>query len=400
MSLIVQKFGGSSVANSERVFNVARIITNAYAEGNDVIAVVSAQGNTTDELINKAMDINKNASKREMDVLLSAGEQISMALLAMAIESLGFPVVSLLGWQAGFNTCLNHSNAKIKTLNTKRIEEELEKKNIVVIAGFQGINNFGDITTLGRGGSDTSAVAIAAVMKADSCKIYTDVGGVFFADPCIVPDSKKIDVINYDEMLTLSTLGNQVLHSRSIEIAKQYNVEVEVLSSFEKDLSGTIVKKTDYMEQELITGLAIDKNISKISVINFPSDSIHFFELFSIISDKDINTDIILQTVEKNNTKDLTFTVNKNHLEKTTNLIKTYTKDIDSAQVFVNNNVAKLSVVGTGVAMQSGILGTIFKSLYEENVNIHMITTSENKVSLIISTEDIIKASNAINKKF
>ena len=244
MSLIVKKFGGSSVANAERVFNVAKIIIEDYKKGNDVVVVVSAQGDTTDDLIDKANEINPDGgSKRELDMLLSAGEQISIALLAMAIEKLGFPVISLLGWQAGFSTDSNHGIARIKNVNSERIRNEIAKRNIVIVAGFQGLNKYDDITTLGRGGSDTSAVAIAASMKADVCQIYTDVDGVYTADPRKVPTAKKLDAITYDEMLELATLGAQVLNNRSVEMAKKYNVELEVLSSLENK-PGTIVKET------------------------------------------------------------------------------------------------------------------------------------------------------------
>ena len=252
MSLIVKKFGGSSVANAERVFNVANRIIEDYKQGNDIIVVVSAQGDTTDDLIDKAKEINpNNPSKREMDMLLSAGEQISIALLAMAIEKLGYPVKSLLGWQAGFSTDSHHSIARIKKVDCERLKNEIAKKNIVIVAGFQGINKYDDITTLGRGGSDTSAVAIAASMKADLCQIYTDVDGVYTADPRKVPNAKKMDEICYDEMLELATLGAQVLNNRSVEMAKKYNVELEVLSSLEKK-PGTIVKEIVKMEKTLI----------------------------------------------------------------------------------------------------------------------------------------------------
>ena len=294
MALIVQKFGGSSVANAERVFNVADIVTQTYKKGNDVVVVVSAQGDTTDDLIEKAKEINPNASKREMDMLLTSGEQISASLLAMAIEKLGFPVVSLLGWQAGFVTNTVYGNARIKRVLPDRIQKELDKKNIVVVTGFQGLNRYDDMTTLGRGGSDTSAVAIAAVMKADLCQIYTDVEGVYTADPRKIKGAKKLDTISYDEMLELATLGAQVLHNRSVEMAKKYNIELEVLSSLTRK-PGTIVKEARKMEKMLISGVAKDTDVARISIIGVPDKPGLAFKIFSRLAAKNINVDIILQ---------------------------------------------------------------------------------------------------------
>lgn len=269
MSLIVQKFGGSSVANAERVMNVAKIVTDTYKKGNSVVVVVSAQGDTTDDLIEKANEINPNASKRERDMLLAAGEQMSIALLAMAIEKLGYPVVSLLGWQAGFETNSTYTSARIKRVNTDRIMKELDKNNIVVVAGFQGLNRYNDVTTLGRGGSDTSAVAIAAAAHADLCQIFTDVEGVYTADPRKVKNAKKLNTISYDEMLELATLGAQVLNNRSVEMAKKYNIELEVLSSM-TNAPGTIVKEAVKMEKMLVSGVAKDTNVARISVVGVP----------------------------------------------------------------------------------------------------------------------------------
>ena len=266
MGLIVQKFGGSSVANAERVMNVARIVTETYKQGNDVIVVVSAQGDTTDDLIEKANEINPKAAKREMDQLLTAGEQISISLLAMAIEKLGFPVISLLGWQAGFNTNSIYTSARIKNIKPNRLQAEIAKRNIVVVAGFQGINRYDDLTTLGRGGSDTSAVAIAAALKADKCQIFTDVEGVYTADPRKVENAKKLKEITYDEMLELATLGAQVLNNRSVEMAKKYGVELEVLSSL-NPVPGTIVKEVTKMEKMLIRGVTKDKDVALVSIL-------------------------------------------------------------------------------------------------------------------------------------
>lgn len=312
MSLIVQKFGGSSVANAERVMNVARIVTNTYKAGNDVVVVVSAQGDTTDDLIEKAMEINPKAAKREMDQLLAAGEQISISLLAMAIESLGFPVISLLGWQAGFNTNSVYGAARIKNIKTNRLQAEIAKHNIVVVAGFQGINRYDDLTTLGRGGSDTSAVAIAAAMHADKCQIFTDVEGVYTADPRKVEGARKLEEITYDEMLELATLGAQVLNNRSVEMAKKYSVELEVLSSL-NPIPGTIVKEKVKMEKMLIRGVTKDKDVALISVVGLEDIPGVVFKVFSKLAQKNVNVDIILQSVGRDGTKDLTFTVSKDN---------------------------------------------------------------------------------------
>ena len=306
--LIVQKFGGSSVADAARVANVAKLVTDTYKKGNSVVVVVSAQGDTTDDLIEKAHEINPRGSKREMDMLLAAGEQISIALLAMAIEKIGCPVVSLLGWQAGFRTNSTYSAARIRKVEANRIRTELDKNKIVVVAGFQGLNKWDDITTLGRGGSDTSAVAIAASMKADLCQIYTDVEGVYTADPRKVPAARKLAEITYDEMLELATLGAQVLNNRSVEMAKKYNVELEVLSSL-NPVPGTKVKEVTKMEKMLIKGVAKDTNVARVTIIGLPDEPGIAFKIFSRVAKAHINVDIILQSVGRDGTKDITFTV-------------------------------------------------------------------------------------------
>lgn len=399
MSLIVQKFGGSSVANAKEIFNAAKIITNTYNQNNDVIVVVSAQGDTTDNFISLANEINPHGSKREMDVLLSAGEQISMSLLAMAIEKLGYPVVSLLGWQAGFLTSSTYGNAKIEKINTERIKKELDKKNIVIIAGFQGLNTYGDITTMGRGGSDTSAVAIAAVMNADKCKIYTDVEGVFTADPRRVKSARKLDVVSYDEMLELSTLGAQVLNNRSVEVAKKHSVEVEVLSNMD-NIPGTIIKEVAQSEKCLICGIAADENVARASVINIPDTPGAAFKLFSKLAAKGINVDIILQSAGEGNLKDISFTVPKDQLDDTIEILEKYIEIIDGAKIICERNVAKVSIVGTGMENQVGIASKMFEALYEEEINIQMIATSEIRVSVVICSDETDRALNAIHDKF
>ncbi len=399
MSLIVQKFGGSSVANAERVFNVARIVTDTYKKGNKVVVVVSAQGDTTDDLIDKANEINPNASKREKDMLLAAGEQISIALLAMAIEKIGCPVVSLLGWQAGFQTTSAYTSARIKRVQTDRIEKELDKNNIVVVAGFQGINRYDDITTLGRGGSDTSAVAIAASMHADLCQIFTDVEGVYTADPRKVPNAMKLSEISYDEMLELATLGAQVLNNRSVEMAKKYNIELEVLSSM-TNAPGTIVKEAAKMEKMLISGVAKDTNVARISVIGVNDNPGLAFKMFSKLASKGINVDIILQSIGRDGTKDISFTVAKDNGKEAVGIMEDFIKVFGGKSVSLANNVAKISIVGAGMESHSGVASKMFEALYDEQINIRMISTSEIKISVLIDDEDADKAVKAIHAKF
>ena len=396
MGLIVQKFGGSSVADAARVRNVASIIIDTYKQGNDVIAVVSAQGDTTDDLIEKAAELNPKASKREMDSLLSAGEQMSSALLAMAIEAEGYPVVSLLGWQAGFRTDNVYGSARIKTVQPERLKNEIGKGNIVIVAGFQGLNGFDDITTLGRGGSDTSAVAIAASLHADRCQIFTDVEGVYTADPRKVEGTKKLSEITYDEMLELATLGAQVLNNRSVEMAKKYNVEVEVLSSL-KRVPGTIVKEVAKMEKMLIRGVTKDTDVARISVIGVPNTPGIAFKLFSKLAAKNINVDIILQSVGRDDTKDITFTVAKANGELAVETIK---GAFDLTDVVCDTNVAKVSVVGAGMETHPGTASKMFEALYEKDINIQMISTSEIKISVLIDLADADKAVAAVHNAF
>ena len=375
MGLIVQKFGGSSVANAERVMNVAKIVTDTYREGNDVVVVVSAQGDTTDDLIEKAYEITQKPSKRELDMLLSSGEQISISLLAMAIEKLGCHAVSLLGWQAGFNTTSAYGIARIKSVKADRIRAEIDRHNIVIVAGFQGINKYDDITTLGRGGSDTSAVAIAAAMRADRCQIFTDVEGVFTADPRKVQNAKKLQEITYDEMLELATLGAQVLNNRSVEMAKKYNVKLEVLSSL-KRVPGTIVKEVAKMEKMLIRGVTKDTDVARISVTKISNTPGIAFKLFSVLAKHKINVDIILQSVGRDNTKDITFTVSKGNAEEAVSCIAD-AFDISENDIICDTNVAKVSVVGAGMESHPGTASKMFEALYEHDINIDMISTSE-----------------------
>ena len=399
MSLIVQKFGGSSVANTERIFHVAETITNTYRQGNEVVVVVSAQGDMTDDLHEKARQINEHPSRREMDVLLSTGEQISIALVAMAVEKLGYPVVSLTGWQAGFLTDSSHSRARIKSINTERVQNELNKRNIVVVAGFQGLNRFDDITTIGRGGSDTSAVALAAALHADVCQIYTDVDGVYTADPRLVPNAKKLEEITFDEMLELASLGAQVLQNRSVEMAKKYNINIEVLSSMHA-VPGTIVKEVARMEKMLIRGVAKDNNIARISLISVPDRPGVAYSVFSLLASKKIDVDIILQSVGRNDTKDITFTVALQNKDIALDLLREYKETLGAADIVCDDNVSKVSVVGAGMQSNPGVAAKMFEALYAARINIQMISTSEIKISVLIGREDADKALNAIHDIF
>ena len=399
MSLIVQKFGGTSVANTERLKNVADIITKTYEKGNDVVVVVSAQGDTTDEFIEKARQVNPNPSKREMDMLLTAGEQISASLLAMTIEEMGYPVISLLGWQAGFFTSANNGSARIERVDPARIKRELDQKRIVIVTGFQGVNRYQDMTTLGRGGSDTSAVAIAASMHADLCQIYTDVEGVFTADPRKIKDARKLDVISYDEMLELATLGAQVLNNRSVEMAKKYGVELEVLSSLTRK-PGTIVREANKMKEMLISGIAKDNEVARVSIIGVPDRPGLAFKIFTKLAAKDINVDIILQSIGRNNTKDISFTIPESQLDETMEILRTYVETIGAADAVYDGNVSKVSVVGAGMETHPGVAAQMFEALFDANINIQMISTSEIKISVLISRDDADQAVTAIHKKF
>lgn len=399
MSLIVQKFGGSSVANTERLQNVADIVTSTYKAGNQVVVVVSAQGDTTDDFIEKATAINPNPSKREMDVLLSAGEQISMSLLAMAIEKIGCPVVSLTGWQAGIETNRNYSDARIRRVTGERIRSELDRGRIVIVAGFQGINKSEDITTLGRGGSDTTAVAIAASLRADLCQIYTDVDGVYTADPRMVEGARKLDEITYDEMLELATLGAQVLHNRSVEMAKKYNVDLEVVSSFTRN-PGTKVKEVSTMEKMIVNGVARDTKCARVAVINLPDEPGFAFKVFSLLAKHKINVDIILQSVGRDGLKTISFTVAQDDAERTREVLEENKEALKFEAISVNTKVAKVSIVGAGMQSNPGVAATMFEALAGAQVNIRMISTSEIKISVLINEEDSERAVRAIHDKF
>ena len=400
MGLIVQKFGGTSVADADRIRNVARIITETYRRGHNVLAVLSAQGDTTDDLIAKAAQINPHASKREMDMLLSTGEQISCSLCAMAIEAMGYPVVSLTGWQAGFRTDSVYSDARIKRIDTERVLAELDKKAIVIVTGFQGINKYDDITTLGRGGSDTSAVALAAVLHADLCQIYTDVDGVFTADPRSVEGAAQLDEITYDEMLELATLGAQVLHNRSVEMAKRYGVKLEVLSSF-SGKPGTKVKEVaKTMEKMHVSGVAKDKNVARLAVVGLADQPGIAFKIFSLLAKENVNVDIILQSIGRHNTKDISFTVGKQDMERTKKLLEDHVELLGFDHIDVSDRIAKISIVGAGMVHNPGVAAKMFEALYNAGININMISTSEIKVSVLVDLADADRAVQVIHDRF
>ena len=399
MAIIVQKFGGSSVADAAKVNNVANRVVDTYRAGNSVVVVVSAQGDTTDDLIEKAHEINENPSKREMDMLLSSGEQISIALLAMAIEKIGVPVVSLTGWQAGFQTNSNAGNARINKIDTERIKSELDQRKIVIVAGFQGLDKYENITTLGRGGSDTSAVAIAAAIHADKCEIYTDVDGVYTADPRIVKTAKKLDEITYDEMLDLASLGANVLHNRSVEMAKKYGVKLEVKSSFEK-IDGTVVKEAIAVEKMLIRGVARDNDVARIAVIGLEDKPGIAFKVFSLLAKKNINVDVILQSIGRDNKKDISFTVSKGNLNEAIEILESEKASLSYEAITHRDDISKVSIVGAGMTNNPGVAAKMFEALYDANINIHMISTSETKISVLINVNNAERAVQAIHDKF
>ena len=400
MGLIVQKFGGTSVADTERLRNVARIITDTYKAGNQVVVVLSAQGDTTDDLIEKAKEINPEGSNREMDMLLSTGEQISVALCAMAIEALGYPVVSLTGWQAGVLTDTAAKNARIKKIDTERLEAELDRKRIVIVTGFQGVDRNQNITTLGRGGSDTSAVALAAALEADLCQIYTDVDGVYTADPRHVKGARKLDEVTYNEMLELATLGAQVLHNRSVELAKKYNVKLEVLSSFTGHPGTKVKGVAKRMEKTAVSSVAKDKDIARIALVGVPNEVGTSFKVFSLLAQNHINVDIILQGVGHEEGKDICFTVAEGDLKKAAELLKSHKDELRFARLETNADIAKVSVVGSGMINNPGVAAKLFEALYDAHININMISTSEIKISVLVDKKDADRAVQAVHDKF
>ena len=398
--LIVKKFGGTSVADKERIFNVARRVVEDYKNGNEVVVVLSAMGKQTDVLLAQAKDINPKASKRELDMLLTTGEQISVALMAMALDSLGVPAISLNAYQVAMHTTSTYGNSRLKRIDTERITNELQNKRVVIVTGFQGVNKFDDYTTLGRGGSDTTAVALAAALHADACEIYTDVDGVYTADPRIVKSARKLDEITYDEMLELASLGAGVLHNRSVEMAKKYGVQLVVRSSLNKT-EGTVVKEEVKMEKMLVSGVACDKNTARIAVIGLEDQPGVAFKLFNHLAKHDVNVDIILQSVGRDGTKDISFTVKEDDLDEAVAILERHQEgSLKCQKIDTEREVAKVSIVGAGMMSNAGVAARMFEALYDAGVNIKMISTSEIRVTVLIDEIHVEKAMDAVHEKF
>lgn len=397
--LVVKKFGGSSVADKERIFNVAKRCIEDYEKGNDVVVVLSAMGKTTDGLIAQAKEINPNPPKREMDMLLVTGEQMSVALMSMAMNALGVPAVSLNASQVAMRTTSTYGNAKLKKIDTERIRNELDARKIVIITGFQGVNKYEDMTTLGRGGSDTTAVALAAALHADSCEIYTDVDGVYTADPRIVPNARKLAEISYDEMLELASLGAKVLHNRSVEMAKKYGVQLVVLSSLTR-AEGTIVKEEAKVERMLVSGVATDNNVARISVLGVKNIPGIAFKIFNLLARNHINVDIIIQSIGREDTKDISFTVAKTDLQDAIDLLEKNRESITAQMITHEQGVAKLSIIGAGMCSNPGVAAKMFEALFSANVNIKMIATSEIRITVLVDEADANRAMRTVHDAF
>ena len=397
--LIVKKFGGTSVGNKERILNVAKRCIEDYQKGNDVVVVLSAMGKSTDELIDMAKDINPTPSKREMDMLMTTGEQVSVSLMAMAMGSLGVPAISLNAFQVAMHTTHRYGNAQLKRIDTDRIRNELEQRKIVLVTGFQGIDKFDNVTTLGRGGSDTTAVALAAALHADACEIYTDVDGVYTADPRYVKKARKLAEITYDEMLDLASLGAGVLHNRSVELAKKYGVQLVVRSSLNR-AEGTIVKEETEMEGMLVSGVAVDKNAARIAVIGIKDEPGMAFKVFDLLAKKNINVDIILQSIGRDGTKDISFTVSRDQMDEAVKALEENHARIKAQKIEADPTVAKLSIVGAGMQTHPGVAAGMFEALYNIGVNIRMIGTSEIRVTVLVDEKDVDKAMRAAHDRF
>jgi len=397
--LIVKKFGGTSVANKERIYNVARRCIEDYKKGHSVVVVLSAMGDMTDDLLALANDINPNANKRELDMLLTTGEQVSVSLMAMAMHAMDVPAVSLNAFQVGMNCTSRYGNARFKRIDTDRINHELDSRKIVIVTGFQGITKYDDYATLGRGGSDTTAVALAAVLHADLCEIYTDVDGVYTADPRIVPNARKLPEITYDEMLELATAGAKVLHNRSVEMAKKYSVPMVVRSSLNES-EGTVVKEVVKMEKMLITGVAADKNTARISVIGVEDRPGIAFKIFNKLAKNNINVDIILQSVGRDGTKDISFTVSQDDLKDALTILEENKEPLTIKNITHNEGVAKVSIVGAGMMTNPGVASKLFEALFNYGININMISTSEIRITVLVEESEIDKAVRAIHEKF
>ncbi len=400
MALVVQKYGGSSVADSVCIKRVADNIIKYHNEGNQVVVVVSAMGDSTDDLITLAKQLNEKPSPREMDMLLATGEQVSIALLSIALDSAGKSAVSLTGPQVGILTTNVHSKARIKKVNTERLKKELDQNKIVIVAGFQGKTEEDEITTLGRGGSDTTAVALAAALKADMCEIYTDVTGVFTADPRVVSNAQKLNNISYDEMLELASLGARVLHVRSVELAKLYNVPMCVRSSYVNE-EGTIVVSKDSLEKDVVvTGVAHDLNVAKISIFDVPDQPGIASKIFTKLAKENINVDMIVQSSMRDKINDISMTVPEEEMEKAVRTIKSVSKEFEEASIEADNDVAKVSIVGAGMISSPGVAAKMFHVLADNKINIDMISTSEIKVSCIVKRANAVKALQVLHEAF
>lgn len=397
--LVVKKFGGSSVADKERIFNVARRCMEDYEKGSQVVVVLSAMGKTTDGLLAKAREINPNPPKRELDMLLATGEQVSVALMAMAFNVLGIPSVSLNAAQVAMHTSSAYGSAKLKRIDTERIRHELDAGRIAIITGFQGINKYDDVTTLGRGGSDTTAVALAAALHADACQIYTDVDGVYTADPHIVPNARKLSEVSYDEMLEFASLGAKVLHNRSVEMAKRYGVQLVVLSSLTR-AEGTIIKEETKLERMLVSGVAADKNVARISVIGVKNMPGIAFKIFNLLAKRSINVDIIIQSIGREERKDISFTVAKTDLKEAMDLLNENKDTITAQDVTCEEGVAKISIIGAGMTSNPGVAAKMFEALSNANVNIKMIATSEIRITVLIDEEDVNRSMRTVHDAF
>ncbi len=397
--LVVKKFGGSSVADKERILNVAKRCAEDFQKGNEVVVVLSAMGKTTDGLISQALEFTPTPKKREMDMLLATGEQVSVAMMAIALGSMGIPAISLNAFQVAMHTTSEYSNARFKRIDTERIHHELDAGKIVIVTGFQGINKYDDLTTLGRGGSDTTAVALAAALHADACEIYTDVEGVYTADPRIVPNARKLKEITYDEMLELATLGAKVLHNRSVEMAKKYGVQLVVRSSL-NTAEGTVVKEETKVERMLVSGVASDKNTARIAIIGVKDEPGVAFRIFQLLAKANISVDIILQSIGRNGTKDISFTVAKTDLHDALKVLEENNARIGAEKVEADENVAKVSVVGAGMQTNAGVASDMFEALYNVGVNIRMIATSDIRITVLINEADVDKAVKAVHDKF
>ncbi len=397
--LIVQKYGGSSLANNDRVFNVANRIIDAHKQGHKLVVILSAQGNTTDKLIKKAYEINSSPSKRELDMLLSTGEQQSIALMSMAIQSLGYSSISLTGTQVGILTTSVYGDSRIKEVYTERINKELNNSNIVIVAGFQGENNQKDITTLGRGGSDTTAVAVAASLNADKCEIYTDVDGVYTADPRVVKNAKKLDIISYDEMLELANLGAKVLHNRSVEMAKKYNVPLVVKSSFTNE-EGTTVREEKALEDNTVKGIAIDKKVARVTLVGLPNKTNVMFNIFSALASKNINMDTVSQNFMAENLLNVSFTIHIDDIDTALALLDERKSSLNYKSIDTKLEVAKLSVVGSGMDASSGVATKVFEALSDTDTKIDLVSTSEVKITVLVDEKYVDRLANIVHDKF